>query len=216
MRVAIAAALTLLPATAGASTYELRDQTTDFTMTIGAPDGALCVAHPPEKRSGNCAELNLSELAPGPTETIAIVSRPRWELTVVVSGDTSDRRGEWTPREARDGAADFYRQLGRKPEPFEQHVIHGVQAFRVRVDQGDTRSRIYFLVGDDGLTSVRFAYPLAHEAEAAATIDEMMLTARARPARSTTARLASSLLTLLAGAPLVLLAAAIASRKRDA
>ncbi len=219
MRVAIAAALVLLPANAAAATYELRDASTDFRMTVGAPDGGLCVAHPPEKRSGHCADLNLSELAPGATETVAVVSRPGWELTVVVSGDTSLRSGEWTPREAREAAAEFFRQLGaqRKVErvPFEQLVIHGVQAFRVRVDESDTRSRIYFFVGDDGLTSVRFAYPPAFDAEAGVMIDEMITTARARPAKSTTARLASSLLTLLSGAPLVVLAAALAGRKRD-
>ena len=210
----IATMALLAPSRASAETYEMREQVTDFVMTLGDPSARVCVAFPVEKRTESCADLDFTSFGAGHGDNIVVLFTPEWELTVALAGDTTMREGEWTAGELRE-AEEYFKKVEPFATPFEKLSINGVQAFHKRAASGGTRSRIYVFVGDDGQSLVRFTYRVSVESKVAALIDTTIGTARARPADPLWRRVVYPVGSLLAGAPLVLIAAAFASRKRQ-
>jgi len=96
--------------------------------------------------------------------------------------------------------------------------VNGLQTFRERVEiaaaQWNSVQTNYYVIGAHGFTVVRFHVARDDEALTTPIIDKMVESFATRPAQSVNARIGWSLLSLLAGAPLVLLAAAVASRKK--
>jgi hypothetical protein len=218
VRYAIAAATLLVPATANADAYDFRDPTTDFTLTIGAVDGKVCIAFPVEKRTASCNDLDLSTLRYADGSFTAVVAKPEWPLTVTVASNALGGDTEYTAAEEREAHRAFFRAVEQqgpvKHEPFERLRINGLQAYRARLERFDMRETVYMFITADGATVVRFAYPKEVELEAGNVMDSIVATAHARRAKPVPQRLFAAVLNLLVGVPLVVLAAAIANRKR--
>lgn len=221
---AVTLLLPSLPSVARADSAELHDELTDLSIVVGAAGAPVCLAFPVAKRSGACGDLDLTRVGySNDTQTIAIVRMETRGINVSIQGDSTDPRGEWTPEEARASRAAIVRDFDRnfiraEHGALEPMRINGLQVFRMQSEiavQPPTVSELYLFVGANGYTAVRFAYEGARRSEARSIIDSMVSTARARPGASVASRMGSSLLGLLAGAPLVVLAAALAGRKRS-
>lgn len=230
MRWAVFAAALLLPATANAKTWDARLDLTDLRITIGAPDAKLCVVHPSALRGtgADCADVDLKIYGNDKlNELLAVLEIDENSLSVsVVGSPDAAPHGELTDAEARALQQNAIEAIKRFVPPNVQTNtvilpptrVNGVQVLGARTEVTgpgvDNVQRTYFFVGKGGLSGVRFVYARVAEPTLQPAIDAMVQSVHVPVAPSVRARLGTSLLSLLAGAPLVVLAAAVASRKK--
>ena len=225
-RAAIALFCVLSPSTASAATWNARHQTSNFSMSIGAPDAAVCVVYPENLRSDACESVDFDQFGPQSLDESVAVVRAAGSVITVEVVSLEGHGSEITAVESRAWHTRYVADLHRTTPPGVKVDtgpmlplrVHGLQAFRMRSEFSaqnlSTVETTYFVVGRDGVTVVKFVFAREHEGAAEPAIAAMVDSFDTVPARSIDARIAGTLLSLLAGAPLVVLAAAIASRKR--
>lgn len=217
----------LLPATAAAATWDARMEMTGFRMQVGAPGAELCVVFPVTQRGGGsgCDKLDLSIYGNEKlNELLAVVhTETYWVTVTITSAPDAVVHGDLTAAEQRE----FFESvkapgvnppsLQIQPALLPPTRIHGVQVLRTRSEitgpDTDNVQTAYVVIGAAGPTAVKFTYRRDLEQTVEPIIASMLDTMQAEPAPSVAQRLGTSLLSLLAGAPLVVIAAAVASRK---
>lgn len=208
---------------ARAADLELREESTGFRMRVGYGDARICVAFPLDKRGGDCAGLDLQRVRqPRSNQWMVFVHKDDWMLIVTMVVDAESRGREWTDAEARELRDTMIKQpanRGLAISPIEVRRIGGLQVMTVRAEgqQPDDQpwiERNDVIVGEHGVTHVSYAYIKSEASASEPASDFIASTYDATPATSTKRHLAFTVATLLAGAPLVVVAAAIASRKQ--
>lgn len=219
----------LLPATAAAATWDARMEMTGFRMQVGAPGAELCVVFPVAQRGGGagCNELDLSIYgAEKVNEAVAVLhSETYWVTVTITSAPDAVVHGELTVAEQRQVYEAGVNAIKLTTPPSLQITpvllpptrIHGVQVLRTRSEitgpDTDNVQQSYMVIGAGGATAVKFVYRRDFEQTVEPIIASMLDSIQAAPAQPVSFRLGTALLSLLAGAPLVVIAAAVASRK---
>lgn len=223
-------ALASLPASAAAATWDVKSEPTEFQMKVGAPGADVCVVFPAAQRGTGSACDGVDLRAYGveaPNHSLAVVRFDTFSVTVSIAPAESGREGELTAAEQRARHALSKRAMEQTTPPGVESTttalpavrVHGLQVLRARSEHArdgvvDVQSS-YVVVGSAGVTEVAFLYERGAESVAEPAVAAMVDTFSAPRARSVGARLGTALLSLLAGAPLVVLAAALARKKRD-
>lgn len=196
--------------------WDARNEVSGLAMKVGAENADVCVIFPVSARRAGCDGLNLASYRQSSLDQLlAAVRTDTFGINVSIS-HVLDTTYELTDAEARA----LYAQMARTSTPGIQHGplipmrIHGLQAFHVRSELGAEIVDTYYVAGAGGITEVAFGATREFEAASAPLIASMIESIGTAPGKSLHGRIGTSLLSLLAGAPLVVLAAAIASRKK--
>jgi hypothetical protein len=209
-------ALIATSSSARADTWEARSELSNFSMKIGAPGADICVVFPESLRNAKCEGVNFATFRQVSSDhSVAVVIGDTYWISVGVGGVSSPPQ-ELTNAEARELRQQALRKSAPNAVigPLTALRVHGLQVFTVRSELGPNVVDVYWVVGRGGITEVAFSRPRDVETVAAPIIAAMVETFDARPAASVNARIGSALLALFAPTPLVVLAAALASRKK--